>query len=295
MSPIPPFLRRWRSEMVFFGEDFTAARSGSLYTARSGQHPLLVIACAALLFLFYSFMQIFCGLIAHVLIFGTLPGPGSSLPDDQASFLKAVVVGILPASLMTIGLAWFLASLWNPTQERGLPLHMPRLGWGGWLVTVFGFVVAMYAVFILVFVATGLDPKAYLPSSEGLNDTSSSAGMIEKTIADLADEPLIFALAFPGVAFGAPLVEEFVFRGALFASLRGTWLRTAGMLIVTSAVWAVVHGATAPWLFVVLLFFMGLVLGGALLRFGSLWVPVILHCTWNGIVSLGLLTGITTQ
>ncbi len=281
--------------MAFFGADFAAARAEPVYEARNGQHPLLVIAFAVLLFLFYSFMQIVCGAAAHFLIFGTLPRAGSPLSMDQANFLKAVVVGILPAALLTIALAWFVASLWNRTRDRGIPLHLPRLGVGGWLVIIVGFLFTMYAIFVLVFLVTGLDPQAYMPSSEGLEDTGSSAGLIEKTIADLADEPLMFALAFPGVAFGAPLVEEFVFRGALFSSLRNTWLGTIGTLILTSAVWAFVHGATAPWLFVLLLFFMGLALGAALLRFGSLWVPIILHCTWNGIVSLGLLAGLSTQ
>ncbi|MCA0434763.1 MAG: CPBP family intramembrane metalloprotease [Proteobacteria bacterium] len=293
--PIPPSQRQWPSDMRFFGPDFAAARQHPLYTAESGQHPLLVIAFAVLLFVIYSILQILCGGFAHVLLFGGMPWATGTDTAAMGNFLKAVVIGILPASLIAVAVALFVAGLWNKTGDRGIPLRLPDLGIGGWFVLILAFVVSMYLIFVLVFVVTGIDPSAYTPSSQGLNDSSSSAGMMEKTIADLADEPLLFALAFPAVVAGAPLVEEFVFRGALFSALRQTWLKAPGTLVVTSAAWALVHGSAAPWLFVLLLFFMGLVLGGALLRFGSIWVPVILHAVWNCIVSLAMLSGLGMQ
>jgi membrane protease YdiL (CAAX protease family) len=275
--------------MALIGQDFRAALRGPLYATKSGQHPALAIFVAGLLFVAYTILQTVMGLLLHAVIYGGVPSMAGDLAS-RGPFLKSMVVGIFPAALISVGLAWWAAGWWNKTGDRGLALHLPELGALGWLAVIVGFIVLMYVIFALTFVILGIDPKDYMPSAGGLNDQSSMAGVIEKTIADLADEPVLFALAIPGIAFGAPIVEEFIFRGALFSALRRTWLGGAGALVITSAVWAVIHGATAPWLVVGLLFLMGLVLGAVLLRFGSIWVPVILHCVWNGMVSLSLLS-----
>jgi uncharacterized protein len=52
-------------------------------------------------------------------------------------------------------------------------------------------------------------------------------------------------------------------------------------------VWAIIH-VTQPWINIALIFFMGLVLGGLLLRFGSIWVPVACHCVWNLLTTIML-------
>ncbi len=110
-------------------------------------------------------------------------------------------------------------------------------------------------------------------------------------MSDLADEPLLFALALPGVALAVPMAEEFIFRGALFSMLRQSWFGKTGAVIISAAAWAVVHGGAAPWLFVFVIFIMGLLLGMLLLRFGSLWVTVVVHAVWNGFTSLAILGG----
>jgi hypothetical protein len=87
------------------------------------------------------------------------------------------------------------------------------------------------------------------------------------------------------IAIGAPLVEELIFRGQLFAALSQTRLGVSGTSVVTSAGWALLH-ASEPWLSIGLIFIMGLAFGWMMYRFGSLWVPVICHGAWNGIYAL---------
>ena len=98
----------------------------------------------------------------------------------------------------------------------------------------------------------------------------------------------MFALALPGIILGAPLAEELIFRGPLFAALRTTWIGKTGAVVLTAAGWSLIHGASAPWLFVGIIFVMGLVLGLLLLRFGSLWVTIVCHCVWNSLSSLAI-------
>ena len=150
----------------------------------------------------------------------------------------------------------------------------------------------LYAVNFLTFTVLGIDPKTYVPTSEGVNDLTSASGMVEKIMADLADEPLLFALALPGIILGAPMSEELIFRGPLFAALRGTWVGQTGAVVLTAAAWALIHGASAPWLFVFLIFIMGLLLGWLLLRFGSLWVTFAVHAAWNALSSLAIFGGV---
>ena len=101
--------------------------------------------------------------------------------------------------------------------------------------------------------------------------------MVEKVMADLSDEPLLFALALPGVTLLCRSWKRLCFAGRLFSALRNSWFGKTGAVFITAAAWAVVHGMAAPWLFVFIIFVMGLVLGWLLLRFGSLWVTIVCH------------------
>ena len=116
----------------------------------------------------------------------------------------------------------------------------------------------------------------------------NSAGLVEKAVSSLATERGLFIFALPGTVLGAPLVEEILFRGILFAGLVNTKLGRVGTVIVTSALWAGAHLGAAPLLFGVIIFCMGLALGTLLLRFGSLWVTIACHTLWNLISTLVL-------
>jgi membrane protease YdiL (CAAX protease family) len=76
----------------------------------------------------------------------------------------------------------------------------------------------------------------------------------------------------------APLAEEVLFRGLLFGALQ-KWLTARGTIILTAAIFALVHMQAA---YFVPIFLLGLILGWARHKSGSLAVPMLLHVLNNG-------------
>jgi uncharacterized protein len=273
-----------------FGPDFYAAKRGELYNATTGQSLLVAALLVVGLYLVLTLLQTIFGLLLVPLVGGadvTYSDPVSL----QGALVKSTIVGLLPSSLVAAWIAWKLSQYKNANGERGIPLHIPDLGVAGWFVTVVGLMVLLWAVFNLTFLVLGIDPATYAPTKDGINDAKSAAGIVEKVLADLSDEPLLFALALPGVTIAVPIVEELVFRGAIFSALRNSWFGKTGAVVLTSAAWALVHGMAAPWLFVFIIFIMGLALGWLLLRTGSLVVTIVCHICWNTFSSLAIFSG----
>jgi membrane protease YdiL (CAAX protease family) len=180
---------------------------------------------------------------------------------------------LLPAGLVTAGLAWGLAHLRGGQPNEALALRIPALGPGGWIVVVLGFLFVIY-----LFIALAV----YSHSIE-----TSAKGVVEAAMAGLASDPA-YAAMVGGIAIGAPLAEELTFRGQIFAALSRSRLGLPGAAVLTSLVWASIH-ITEPLYAIGLIFVMGLALSLLLIRFGSLWVTFACHAVWNGIYSLALL------
>jgi uncharacterized protein len=273
-----------------FGADFWAGVKGELYDARTGQPLWLTVVLVFVLFVILSILQTIVGFF----VMPFMDGPAVSFADPvglQASLSKAMIVGLLPSSLVAVFIAWKLAGVQNTTGIKGIPLHIPNMGAAGWVTVVGCLVVFLWAAFALTFVVLGIDPEAYAPTKDGVNDLNSAAGMVEKVMADLSDEPIFFALALPGVTIAVPIVEELIFRGALFSALRYSWFGKTGAVVLTAAAWAIVHGMAAPWLFVFIIFIMGLALGWLLLRFGSVTLTIVCHACWNLFSSIAIFGG----
>jgi uncharacterized protein len=283
--------------MSVFGTDFRRARREWLYPTEMMQRPWRASLFFILLFVASAILQTAAGFILYYVWHGAftmsqLGGPNSGLtigvPSDQELFVKASIIGLFPSAILILFIALFFARFGLPKGMGRLPLRLPQLGWLGWIVVVFGFGVSMLVVFSGIFAALGIDPETYAPSGAGLGSDKSSAGVIEKTMAALAKNPILFALALPSVILAAPLTEEIMFRGALFSGIASSRLGRTGAVLITAALWALAHATGAPWLFVGVLFIMGIALGLLLLRFGSLWVTIACHASWNALSSLGL-------
>ncbi len=90
-----------------------------------------------------------------------------------------------------------------------------------------------------------------------------------------------------GVVLGAPLSEEFFFRGFLLAGFKNSVLGTHGSVIVIAAIFAGLH--LQYELFGVLTVFgLGLLLGYARVYSNSLWVPIAMHALHNFIATVEL-------
>ncbi|MDX1580694.1 MAG: type II CAAX endopeptidase family protein [Alphaproteobacteria bacterium] len=87
----------------------------------------------------------------------------------------------------------------------------------------------------------------------------------------------------------APLFEETLFRGFLLPGLARSRLGPAPAIMLVSALWVAVHFRLSADVVgevygLVILFGLGLLLGLARLREGSLVVPIAMHALWNGTV-----------
>ena len=283
--------------MAVFGADFKRARREWLYPSEVMQRPWRAILLFALLFVFTAVLQLGAGLAAYIAMHGTFTENSVTsnfgiisfwMPSDQDLLTKASIIGLFPAAIMTVAIALFFSRFGLPKMAGRLTLRLPKLGWLGWIIVVAGFGIAMSLVFAGTMAALGIDPETYSPSGSGVTSDNSSAGIVEKTMAALAKDPILFAIALPSVILAAPLTEEVLFRGALFSAIASSRLGRVGAVLITAALWALAHAASAPWLFIGMLFIMGICLGLLLLRFGSLWVTIACHASWNALSSLAL-------
>jgi uncharacterized protein len=255
--------------MPAIGQDFRMARRDPLYRAYSEQGLWPAIG----FFVFYLFLQLALpGLPTAAGLLGV--HLGSPLFSNMSQVFMAAMAFMIPTGLFV---SWMIS---RTAKKRGgamlMPelLRLPNLGWLGWVAVVFGFIVVMGGFAALVRLAAG---------------DMTSTGDIEKLTASMRGNPFAYFIVPLAVGLSAPLAEEFLFRGPLFVRLRQTFLGAIGTLVITSAVWAVIH-VTQPWINILLIFFMGLVLGSLLLRFGSIWVPVACHCVWNLLTTIMLFT-----
>jgi membrane protease YdiL (CAAX protease family) len=103
------------------------------------------------------------------------------------------------------------------------------------------------------------------------------------------DQPgTLILIAVLAVVF-APLAEEFVFRGMLFAAFQKTRLGVIGSAVVLSALWSVMHwGYSSQNL--VALFCLGLLFGYIVWRTGSLWPAIVGHGANNLVAVVALMS-----
>ncbi len=78
----------------------------------------------------------------------------------------------------------------------------------------------------------------------------------------------------------APAFEETFFRGFLLLGLRNSWLGPAGAVVITSGLWAAIH-VQYDLFDIATIFLLGLILGAARLRTGTVLLPFILHALIN--------------
>jgi len=87
------------------------------------------------------------------------------------------------------------------------------------------------------------------------------------------------------LVIGAPVVEEFLFRGFLFEGLRDTRLGPVGAVVITSVIWASIHQQYEMFEIIVI-GTMGVVLGIAKIKTGSLYTTIIMHSMNNFVATL---------
>jgi membrane protease YdiL (CAAX protease family) len=151
----------------------------------------------------------------------------------------------------------------------------------------------------------GLEPRAYLalgavPGRQLLHWLIVTAIVVAQT--DLAlylvkgellpqqwvevyrtvQSPLLFWFA---LVVATPIFEELLFRGFIFEGIRASPLGGFGAVTLTALAWTLVHHESDPFEFSIILI-IGVMLGVARLRTGSVWVTMAMHMLHN-LISTG--------
>lgn len=79
----------------------------------------------------------------------------------------------------------------------------------------------------------------------------------------------------------APVFEEVLFRGFLYEGLRRARMGAGGTIVVTTLLWTILHVAQYDLFFLALIALIGILLGIARERTGSLYVPLAIHAVNN--------------
>jgi membrane protease YdiL (CAAX protease family) len=252
------------------GEDFSGGlfRCGFRGWSPAGFGKSLLVFAA--LCIGYILAQAFLAVVIQVAVFHQPAG-------DKATMALSLIVGLVPLAFLVVPVTWQAAKLSGGDPREVLNLHWPRLTLLGWIALIALFivgVVVLFAAFLGVLNMFGIGPPG--------------GGIVEETVSGIANEKNVVAMVVPALIFGAPVAEEFLFRGQIYTALSQTRAGYSGATILTSAGWSVLH-YSGDLTQVALIFILGLVLGWLLYRFGSIFVTIACHSAWNGLVSMALL------
>ncbi|MCY4058931.1 MAG: CPBP family intramembrane metalloprotease [Gammaproteobacteria bacterium] len=177
------------------------------------------------------------------------------LQTDAGYVATATLVSSLGCTLIILALV--------AIRKGATPSGYLALRWPGWrpLLTW---------VFVAALVVAALDVITHLLGREVVAEWWMALYATVK-------EPLFIGFA---TVVAAPLFEEAFFRGFLFSGLSRSKLGAAGTIIVTAALWTVIHLQYGAYE-VGQIFVLGLLLGVARHRTNSLVVPFTIHAAIN--------------
>jgi CAAX protease family protein len=209
--------------------------------------------------------------IAVLAVYGGLAGASAVQAETAAEML--VQHGLLFAGLQVgvIVLTWLAAGFFSSERRQMLALRAPA---GGWSALPIAFLPLLLGTTIWTGAIVMWNPEVVI------QDLKPFQEMLNTDIAWL------FLLV---ICVGAPISEEFLFRGFVFSGLAKTRLGFVGTSIVTTVLWTALHANYSVFGLIEVLG-IGLYLSWVLIRTGSLWVTIFCHAVYNSVVALALLT-----
>lgn len=188
--------------------------------------------------------------------------PLSAVNENVFTTATAALVYLVTLGLV-IGLPWVVKQRRVTPQDFGLD-RLPS--WTDIWMAPAGLVVYLVISAGLIFLATLLLP-------------SFDVGQVQNTGFGPLNQRYEYILAFFTLVVIAPVAEEILFRGYLFGKLKKfvpIWIA----ILITSLLFGVIHG---NWNVAIDTFSLSVVLCLLRLSTGSLWAPILLHMTKNGI------------
>ncbi len=200
--------------------------------------------------------------------------PGVTLSNQILALVNdglAISISLIPAALLGSLLIFLFVYLKkNITAKHYLKLNTPSVK------QVFQW------IGILILFSLGMEWVNYYvdrPTPEWMLDSYKTAGII----------PLFWFT----LIIAAPVFEELLFRGFLLEGLRHSKLGNLGAVIITAALWAVIH-LQYELFEVVAIFLIGLILGYARIKTDSLYTTIILHALMNLAATVQVAALVTT-
>jgi uncharacterized protein len=208
-----------------------------------------------------------------------------SASPDGAPLVTVLLIGLsLAYFFLVAGLMMACGLKRTATLRNSLLLRSAH--WRLWQYAVF----ALLTVVTLVALQQLLFYFAALLGAEAVDPMRDLRQLTELFRIDVPVTLIVLAVL---AVVAAPLAEEFVFRGMLFAAFKKTRLGVAGSAVILSALWAVLHwGYSSQSL--IALFGIGLLFAYIVWRTGSLWPAVVGHAA-NNLVAVAVLMGLQAQ
>ena len=100
-------------------------------------------------------------------------------------------------------------------------------------------------------------------------------------------EPVVRAAILVNGAIITPFFEEVLFRGLIQTTIRSYTMRPWLSIITTSGIFAMFHSQEAHW---PAIFVLGMLLGYAYEKSGSLFRPIFIHILFNGLTILAVMS-----
>lgn len=206
-------------------EDFRKARHNWLYQARNSQPLWFALLAFALLFAINMILQA----VAAVSIAPFMEG---GITDPHA-LVKGTIIGMLPVAVVTALACYGLASVMGGHARTSTALRWPHLA-------LLGLACRQPGIPHRDVCSDHGDCRRLQRRSCAIHarrkrqiSRHGTAGLVKEAMFDLANEPRLYWIAILSVALGAPLAEEFMFRGPLFASLAQTPLGRWGTVLLS--------------------------------------------------------------
>ena len=184
----------------------------------------------------------------------------SALGITDANWLLAIA--LLTSQIVGIGLTLLAAGLYASRPVEVLALAPPVQGWMAYVMAFAAMVVLFGAFSAMTWV---VDREA------ATRDLAVFADLLRSDA---------WWLALIAIGFGAPLMEELMFRGFLFSAIARGRLGIVGASVLTAAGWTALH-AGYSLVGLAEVFAVGLYFSWVLWRTGSVRVPLFCHAAYN--------------
>lgn len=168
--------------------------------------------------------------------------------------------GTIAACPFVLAVLWAAIRIARRRFAEYLALRLPRRGE---LVPALAITLSFLLAWDLLSYLTGQVTPAYVIN---IYRTARDAGLL-----------WLLLIAF---CVAAPVTEEFAVRGALFRGWSQSFLGPIGAIILTSAIWAMMHWQYS-WYYLLQVFCAGLMFGHFRNRSGSTWLTVAMHGVFN--------------